>query len=411
MAPIRYHPCWKQVICLAFILIMAGGGCARATPTPEPVTITFAFPFWSAEYYQRLLPKFNEVYPYITVNLQPKRGDLLGGIGPGNADVFITSQFAQNWLKEQGTILDLTPLTEQDDKFDMRDFYPGTLDLYSSTGRIWGIPAGIDLMVIYYNQDLFDRYGVEYPRSGWNRDDFLATAVKLRDPEANIFGYVSNYGVLDALLFIYQHGGRIFDDLKIPTRTTFDDPLTIEGLEWYANLTFDVNVSPTAEQRRQAFLSDNVLAGIQMGRVGMWSGLFSERDASWMKDLRVGIVPVPADKQAATLVLVEGYFVSAKTQHPDACWKWLSFLSRQMPERTIPVRKSLLQSDEYENRVGSVLADVARVSMQNALLLSPDLARFEDALNVFNQAYDAVMSGKSTPQEALTWAQQQSKFK
>lgn len=411
MAWKSYHLVEKRIICLMIVLAVTGVGCVKTTPTPEPVTISFAFPIWNGEYYQRMLAKFTEVYPYITVNLQPRRGDFLSGVGPGDADAFVSSQFAQNWLKEQGNILDLTPLTELDDRFDLQDFYPGTLDLYSDRGRIWGIPAGVDLMVIYYNQDLFDRYGVEYPRAGWNWDTFLSTARRLRDQEANTFGYVPIYGALDALVFTYQHGGRIFDNLRMPTRTTFDDPLTIEALEWYADLTFGSNVSPTAEQRRQAFLNDDARAGVQMGRVGMWSALFSERNANWMKDLRVGVVPTPVDRQAATLVLVEGYFISAKTQHPDACWKWLSFLSRQMPERTIPVRKSLLQSDEYENRMGSVLADVARVSMQNALLLSPNLAHFEDAFNGFNQAYEAVMSGKSSPEEALNRAQQQSKFK
>lgn len=401
---------WAVLISL--LLLAGGAGCTPATPTPEPVTISFAFSNRDSEYYQRMLQKFNETYPYITINLQPRRGDFLGGIGPGDADMFISSQFAQSGLKEQGNILNLTPLTEQDESFKLSDFYPGTLNLYSSEGQIWGIPGGVDLMVIYYNQELFDLYGVAYPRIGWTWDDFLSTASMLRDHEAQTFGFTSNYGPFDALVFIYQHGGRIFDDLQTPTRTTFDDPLTVEAMQWYANLFHVSNVSPTAEQMSEAFNTrDNPQAGVQLGRVGMWTGLLSERNSTWMKELKVGMVSMPVDRYPATMTLVEGYFIAAKTQHPSACWKWISFLSQQFPERTLPVRKSLLESDEFEIKAGTIMANVARTSMRDVLLLSPNLAQFEDALNLFYQAYGTIVAGTTTAQEAMEQAQRASGFK
>lgn len=408
----------SKAVCRVSLLIVFGlgllslPGCVKSTPTPEPVTVSFAFPSSDKEYYQKVLTQFNQVYPHITVELQARNGDMLGGIGPGHADVFLSSQFAQVWLKEQGNILNLTPFTEQDSTFKASDFYPGTLDLYTSEGQLWGVPAGVDLMVMYYNQELFDQNNVSYPRAGWTWDDFLQTAMLLRDPETQVFGYMSGFGPFDALIFIYQHGGRIFDDLQKPTRTTFDDPLTIEALEWYSDLVFKHNVSPTQEQIQEAFGSQGDLqSGVQLGRVGMWTGLFSERDSPWMEDLQVGIVPLPVDKQFATLTLIEGYFISSRTEHADACWKWIAFLSQQPPTRSIPVRKSLLESKEFERQAGENVAAIVRASMENALLLSPELAQFEQALNTFTQAFDTIMTGRSEPLEAMTWAQQESKLK
>jgi hypothetical protein len=49
--------------------------------------------------------------------------------------------------------------------------------------------------------------------------------------------------------------------------------------------------------------------------------------------------------------------------------------------------------------------------MGDALLLSPDLAEFEQALGIFGQAFEAIMAERSTPDEAMTWAQQQSSLK
>ena len=63
--------------------------------------------------------------------------------------------------------------------------------------------------------------------------------MSLRDPGADVFGYGPLLDLFDPLTFIYQRGGRIFDDLENPTRTTFDDPLTIDALDWYSRLFFD----------------------------------------------------------------------------------------------------------------------------------------------------------------------------
>jgi ABC-type glycerol-3-phosphate transport system substrate-binding protein len=197
-------------------------------------------------------------------------------------------------------------------------------------------------------------------------------------------------------------------------RTTFDDPLTVEGLDWYVRLIHDYNVAPTEEQMRDTFGRGNPRSGILAGQVAMWSGMLSERggqtwQAEW--DLQWGIVPLPQDQQATTLTLVEGYFVSAQSQHPDACWAWISFLSQALPNRQTPVRRSLLESDAYKERVGTEVASVARASMENALLLSPRLVEYEEALEVFTQALESVLSGVSTAEEAMSWAQQQSEFR
>jgi len=401
-------PIWATIV-----LVVSLAGCIRATPTPEPVVISFAHPDFDTEAYQQWVEQFNERYPYITVELGPKKSEMLGGLSPGDADVFINSQFALNWLHGQGGILDLSPFIEQDASFDISGFYPGAVGLYTRDGKTWAIPVRVDIMVMYYNQDLFDQYDIPYPETGWTWDDFLNVTLTIRDPEANVFGYAPGNNLFDPLTFIYQHGGRIFDDLQNPTHTTFDDPLTIEALDWYIKLVYDYNVAPTPQQTQQAFGGRGLQAGIHQGKFGVWTGMLSERGGQrgpteWT--MRWGMVPLPRDAQSATLSVVEGYFVSSRTQHPDACWKWIAFLSQQMPNRQVPARKSVAQSAEYERQVGADVAAIARASMENALMLSPKLAGFEEALDIFGQAFEAITSERLTPEEAMTWAQQQSKF-
>jgi ABC-type glycerol-3-phosphate transport system substrate-binding protein len=239
--------------------------------------------------------------------------------------------------------------------------------------------------------------------------------IATRDPGADVFGYAANLDMFDPLTFIYQHGGRIFDDLQNPTCTTFDDPLNIEALEWYIKLMYDYNVAPTPEQIRESFgARGGIRVGIYRGQLGVWTGMLSERGGrTWPTewDMRWGVVPLPRERQSATLTLVEGYFISSQAQNPDACWEWLSFLSKQIPARQAPARRSLAESEEYEQQVGTEIATVVRASMENTLMLSPKLVEFEEALELFSRAFDAILQETSSPEEAMAWAQQQSKFK
>jgi ABC-type glycerol-3-phosphate transport system substrate-binding protein len=379
------------------------------------VTISFAHPEPDAEYYQKLAQEFNDSHPHVTVELHPKHWNTLSGLSTNDEDVFVTSQFALNWLQERGQVLNLSPFIEHDQSFAPSDFYPGTLRLFSKEGKTWGIPAGVDVMVMYYNQDLLDTYDAPYPEIGWTWDDFLNIALTVRDPNAEVFGYAPNDTPFDPLAFIYQHGGRIFDDLQNPTTTTFDDPLTIEAVEWYVRLMREYDVAPTPEQARAAFGSGgNVQNGVYLDKVGLWTGMLSEQGGqTWVTEwnMRWGAAPLPRDAQSATLTLVNGMFISSQTQHPEACWQWLAFVSKQIPQHQTPARRSLAESTEYERQVGGDIALVARTSMEDALLLSPDLVEFEQALGVFGQALDAILSERSTPEEAMMWAQQQSTFR
>jgi len=400
---------------LALALLIPVAGCAKAVPTTEPVSISFACSETDADTYRQLVQVFSDRYPSITVEVQSQRPDRYGGFRRmEQADIFVYSQFAMSEFLEEKLILNLTPFIEQDPSFKTSDFYPGTISLFARDGKSWAIPAGVDTMVMYYSQDLFDRAEVSYPRIGWTWSDFLDAALALRDQQAKVFGYVPSSDTTDALTFIYQHGGRILDDLANPTRSTFDDPLAIEALDWYSKLFFSYNVAPTREQTAEVFRQGAVAYGIQDNQVAMWTGMLSERGGKlggtpWT--MRWGVVPLPRDREPAALTLLDGYYISARTEYPDACWRWVSFLTQQMPSGQIPPRRSLVESADYKAKVGNDVVATIAASMEKALLLSPALSEYEEVLTSFGTALEAIMTQRSTPEEAMTAAQQESRLK
>ncbi|MBN1811725.1 MAG: extracellular solute-binding protein [Anaerolineae bacterium] len=216
------------------------------------------------------------------------------------------------------------------------------------------------------------------------------------------------------MTIIYQNGGSVLDDMQNPTRTTFDDPQTIEALEWYAALIHDYNVAPTRRQVHD--IGGSVQAGVNLNKVGMWMGWIDERggsndpNANWIVEwkMRWGMVPLPRGKWAATPATTNGYAISANTAHPEECWQWITFLSSQVrtPSDMIPARKSLAESDEYREAVGDNVVNVTQASLDGAVLLSPALMEFVD-ISIYTRAIDAIVTGSATPQEALTRAQEE----
>lgn len=277
------------------------------------------------------------------------------------------------------------------------------------------MPFALDLMVMYYDRALFDRYGVAYPQPEWTWDDFVQTDQAMYDPAAGIYGYAPDFELNDLLAVIYQNGGTIFDDLINPTRTTFDAPKTIEAVDWYARLMYEHQVIPTPQQARAAYgVGGYVQLGLEHGRLGMWTGMFSERGRWFRKSdwtIKWGMAPLPKGVRSATPGTVSGYAIAANAGHPDACWAWVSFLTRQMPQNGIPARRSLLASQELEDKLGKEIATTARISAEHIVFMSPNMYEMYDALRLYQQAIESVVDGRATAQEALTWAQQESKYK
>jgi multiple sugar transport system substrate-binding protein len=388
------------------ILIAPLAGCGRATPPPEPVEITFRHDQDDTNYYKGQLQKFNETYPYITVNLRTQGSS-------EDADCFVAQSYDVPDLVQKEQVVNLTPYLDQDQEFQKDDFVPGILDTFTTENKLWAVPSGFNPAVLYYNKDLFDKAGVAYPTADWTMDDFVAAATAITDPENKVFGYATPQSgdSPDVLMFVYALGGRILDSLQNPTTATFDDPKTIAAVEWYNKLVNEYNGAPTPEQMQAVFGGGGqaVYRGILEGRVGMWVGWYGDRGgATWpvkWDNLKWGMAPLPRGETPITMAFGDGYFINAKSEQKDACWKWVNFLSRQPHARLVPSRKSIVESEAYSKLAGREAADAAKAAEKSAVLISPDLAKFENVITIFYTALAGVLAGQLTPEEAMGFAQ------
>lgn len=411
------HRCYAHRQWLVKVTLVCGllvTGCIEAISTSEPPSVRFMFLEVDQDYYESLLPQFKAQYPGITVELDARSyrqwqpDERLEG-----ADVLAAGDWVLNPLLEQGTLLELDALLEQDSKFGLDDLYPGTLEQFTRDGKRYGIPAGLDPFVVFYNQDLFDQYNVPYPRSGWARADFEETILRLHDEQAKVFGYAPSAIYLDTMLFIYAHGGQLFDDLRDPTRTTFDHPLALDTLEWYFALMHKERAIPSPDELAQ-FGGDEEMGayyGFARNQVGMFFAPYSQGGGRYWPQrwtMRWGMTSLPRDAKQIAFVSSEGYYISSQTDHPDACWRWIAFLSRYAPNRFIPPRRSIVESSAYENEVGPESVATIRAALSGELLMYPTnpAAGLEADFGLFVQAIQSIAAQASTPIEAMESAQQ-----
>lgn len=214
-----------------------------ATPEPETdegTVITFAPFFANPVAYRELAKTFHETHPEITVKM--REPSFTGRYGleemASSSDCFVWfSEVADGESLQQ--VLNLDPFIEAETDFPLDDFYPQALDVFRRQGSLWGLAAEVQMKVIYYNKDLFDAAGVEYPQLGWDLEEFLriARALTQREGDEKQYGFLPLDGDADALeTFVALQGVALIDDQANPPRPRFDAPDVVEAVRWYVEL-------------------------------------------------------------------------------------------------------------------------------------------------------------------------------
>lgn len=264
-------------------------------------------------------------------------------------------------------LLNLHPLMEADPTFDRNNFYPNALEYFESTGNFWGLPTNISFSLIFYNKDAFDTVSLDYPQAGWSWDDLLSAAKATTVQEGD---QVVQWGIVQSarnpIEFVVPRSGPIIDTTTNPPAPKFDQPEVMDALQWYVDLYLLHNVAPNLKSS-DAFSIPSEFELIDGGKAAMWS----ETSGWWpyrSNQMNVGVVPFPVDSPGdhTTQIYVNGYVVSAGTNHPQAAWRWLNFLSQQLPVTGIPANRSVAEADGFWDRIDPELGNVLQYALDHS---------------------------------------------
>ncbi len=261
----------------------------------------------------------------------------------------------------------LEDLTKYTDK---ELFYKKTTDALSFDGKILAIPRDASNLVIYYNKDLFDKYGISYPKQDWTINDFLKICMEFK--KHGVFGISFDETSLYYLPYLMSNGGGILsDDLKT---VIINSKNSQEALNFYADLRNKYNVAPKKSQSASLTMAQMFLQKkLAMHLSGRWL-VPKYREAA---DFDWDIINFPNGKNGSIVSMdASGWAVSKSSKNKENAIKFIKYLSNK---------------DNIAKMATSGLITPARIDVANSRVF---LSGKPESSKIF---LDVIESSKPTP--------------
>ena len=259
------------------------------------------------------------------------------------------------WNQFSDALLPLDELVAQDPELDPSMYFPGLWDACKWKNRLLALPSSGQVGVIYYNKDLCDEAGLDYPTPDWTWDDMVRMAKALtRDFDGD--GVIDQYGLQLGQIYVVPfmlYDGQIADPEWRTARV--HTPLTKALLQRYQDLMYIDRVMPTPVASAEL----GMLPMFEAGRVAMHaaSGYAIESFRKVQFDWDVITLPwfeFEGKRHRATGLWQEEFAVLWDTDAPDEAWKFARFCAgKEMIHwaatngHIVPGRIDVARSPEY----------------------------------------------------------------
>ncbi len=381
-------------IILLFSLLLFACRSQGSGPSVSDVetTITLAAPAGFQAAYERLIEQFQEDQPRIQVQFVPLSGQQAGlslREQAALADVVLLEGQPPT-TDAAAAFLDLTPLMAADPTFDAADFWPGIMEACRATGVQVGLPFRANASLIFFDKAAFDAAGLPHPEPGWSWEDFrqAAQALALSDGGEQItrYGFADGGNPLGLL-------APLVDDIIAQSGDTLDDRRIAAELEWYvalANENVILSESDDLPHERQAAMWVSSQFGL------------AAASAALGDDLGVVAFPAAAGINQSNPVTAGCALISAGTNHSQAAWTFLHYLSQQALFTTgiypaAPARPSVAQSSDYWEQMEAEAAIALRTALERGWYRRAEMPELTTVGNVLSQT----LAGETTLAESL----------
>lgn len=314
----------------------------RGPAREEAVETTLEFWLFARtheRFYKEVIPRFEEQHPGVKVSMHLSRLEAMsrrlqaaflsqvGGPDVIEMEISYIGRFFSGPLESVG-FLDLTERIEcegLDDIMVKRRFQP-----WSSRGRIFGIPHDVHPVVLVYNREVFEKYGIDI-RSIETWDEFEAAAIPMcvdRDGDGQKEQYAFELDSTDHARFsalLLQAGGGYFDESG---RLSINDDVAISVLakfiQWTEGPDRIATGFPWGMVTNQALI-DGVLGACL---VPDWRAGLIMQDVPVMEG-KFDAMPLPAWEPGGRRTSIWGgtmLGISKMSDQQDLAWEFMKFL-------------------------------------------------------------------------------------
>lgn len=317
----------KKLVSLVLALLMVMGmGAAMAE---EPTVVKILCEASHTDHLNVLAEKFNAANPDIQIvidgtasgwdGVATKTVTMLAG--GEQVDIATVSTSYYPTFVELGQLLDITEHAKE--TYSEDEYYWSVFEGLMIDGKLYGVPISVYSLVNFYNKDLYDAAGVEYPsyewgENAWTFEDWQEIAVKLTQGEGmdRQYGVWIEYQLERTALFLFSEGLDYWGEDLYPQ---FDNERIAEIHEILYKMLHEDQVMPNADLINTTGM-DQLLAD---GKVANYiQGTWSHGSVA-KSGINYGISPVPG---GTTVGYVDVYIPMANTANPEATMKVLDYL-------------------------------------------------------------------------------------
>ncbi|TNJ65518.1 extracellular solute-binding protein [Paenibacillus hemerocallicola] len=334
----------------------------EAAVNTEPVTITIlstgGLPEAELDMMYALAMK---QYPHITIKKLTGKIENLVTTGD-TPDIIITHTGNIDSYLDFNLLTDITPLVKKY-KVDLSRLDQVALNAHRVTkaDELNGLPFWENFIALYYNKDIFDKFGVEYPRDGMTWDETIELARKVsREEGGTQYQGLAQYAI--------QRFGRIMGASLYDTRNmkgTFETPEWKQAFELVDKIhSIPGNEAPVpfTTVRNDSFLKNRNLA--MFATVNLLT-LLAEAGKSGMNWDVVQYPSLPGHKNVFDEVNAGSLAITSTSKHKDAAMHVLmAFVSDEMQSMIARklARQTAMQDPKFNNELG---ADIPELKGKN----------------------------------------------
>ena len=399
------------VFCV-IIVCLSGGGRPAGEQSSQGESTTLNFMSWGdaneIQIMKSLLAEFEKKNPDIKVKYEANPGNyrqklqtlFASGTAP---DVFYMSIEDYPIYAQKNVLADLAPYLKKSKVVQADDFFSDLLDFYRQGEQILALPKDFSPWVLYYNKQLFQEAGEEYPTENWGWEEFLNAARKLTKGNQQ-WGTALAWAPYLWPAIIWQNGGEVLNSSG--DRCLVDSPEALEAIRWYANLYLKEKVVPSPLTGAQADSQQLFM----LGKIGMYPGTAWNRIGFRnIKDFEWSFAPLPKGKKRASVFSNTGYCMSKTSKKAEAAWKLIEFLAGPQGQllngkagtaypalRSVAVEQEIIAPTAYPNEPNEIFAN----SLSYCRPL-PQISGYPEMFSDASEALERIWNKVETPEEAM----------
>jgi multiple sugar transport system substrate-binding protein len=395
-----------------------------APPPAEKQVVTFTM-YGHPGLIEQMVPIFNETHEDVEVQFERSEGQgywekLTAAVAAGQAwDCFRGDQVRALAWGPRNAIADIKPFLDADTTYPADNYLDGTLPAYTVGGKLFGIPAWALTMWLFYNKNIFDEAGVEYPNADTTWDEMVQKAIQLtqRDSSDRITQYGTNgweWWTFPVAQVVWSNGGRFYytEDM---TATAVDDPETIEAMQDIADLihVHRTNPSPLSPPSSPVgLLSDNVA----MEANGDYMPADNREVFMEKYEYLDATLPPLRNGKRVNIYWPDAMLINARSEVQEGAYKWISWFASDSDAAEIqgqvvfPVVKNAYQDPDIAKRWLVAprppgMIELALEHSRNAKLWQADL-HISDLDTIYYNEVGRLWNNEATATEVMTQMQE-----